>query len=111
MTAVKSLTVRENVTVDDTSNPSTGSGVAVGYDRVPVEVTLAGTNPQATITPLLINAAGNGYVECEPVTVSGAKAKLFSLDTLKSQNVNFRIDGISGTGTSVTVKVYLKELK
>ncbi len=109
--SIKSITIRENVTTDDTSNPSVSTGVGIGYKRVPVEVILSGAEPKATITPLLLNATGDGYNECESVIVSGAKSKLFTLDIFKSQNVNFRIDNISGTGTSVTIKVHKMDVK
>ncbi len=111
METIKSITVRENVTVSDTANPAVSTGAAVGYDKVIVEVILSGTDPQASVTPLFLDSTGTGYSEGETTVVSGAKNHRFELKTSKWQNVNFRIDSLAGTNPSVTIKIIKDEAR
>lgn len=97
------LTVRSAVSSNDGANPTVGTGKDFsGYKLVEVEVKLAGTTPGWSITPLLINPAGDAYMDGETLVVSGAKTQVFLLEVHGCPDVNFRCDTQSGSSPVVT---------
>lgn len=90
---------------NDSSNPSVGTGQNfTGYKYIECEITLGGTTPQWSITPILVNASGDAYMEGETIILSGAKTFVLKLEVNGNSDVNFRVDTSSGTSPTVTIK-------
>lgn len=97
------ITVRSNVSSNDSANPAIAGGAnCFGYEEVVVEVALTGTTPQWNVTPLFLNASGDAYSEGETVVVSGVKTHRFYLRVDNNTDVNFRLDGQSGSSPVVS---------
>lgn len=103
----KSTTVRSAVTSNDSSNPAVAGGAnCFGYSKVLVEINISGASPVWSVTPLFINVAGDTYSEGETLVVAGAKIHRLTLEVDGNEDVNFRLDGQSGTNPKVeTLKV------
>ena len=99
------LTIRSNISSDDGSNPALGSGQSfIGYKKVELEIIIGGTTPSWDITPLLANNANDTYMEGETITITGSKTHIRLIEINGNSNVNFRVDGKSGTSPTITIK-------
>lgn len=97
--------IRNSVISNDSSNPSVGNGQNfTGYKYVEVEVTLGGTSPSWSVTPLLVNATGDSYMEGDTTILTGAKTFVYKLEVNGNSDVNFRVDTSSGTSPTITIK-------
>ena len=99
------VTVRNNVSANDSANPTIGTGKNfVGFRTIEAEVIVGGTNPSWNVTPLLANDAGDSYQEVETVTLDEAKTYYLLIEVLGNTDVNFRVDGQAGTSPTITIK-------
>lgn len=76
----------------------------IGYRYVELEITLEGTTPTWTVTPLLLNSTSTTYMEGESIVLTGAKTFVYLLQVNGSSGVNFRVDNSSGTSPTITIK-------
>lgn len=98
-------TIRSSVSSNDSSNPTVGTGQDfTGYKYVECEIKLGGTTPVWSVTPLLVNAAGNTYMEGYTIVLTGAKTFVYKLEVNGNSDVNFRVDTSSGTSPTITIK-------
>lgn len=99
-------TVRDTVLTDDSSNPAVGTGVDLSnYTYAEVEIIIGGTDPVWNVTPLLVNGAGDTYMEGETITLSGTGTYVREIQIIGNSDINFRVDGSTGTSPTITVKV------
>ena len=98
-------TIRSSVSSNDSGNPTIGTGMSfVGFKYIECEITLGGTTPAWSVTPLLANAAGTTYMEGDTTALSGAKTFVYKLEVNGNSDVNFRVDTSSGTSPTITIK-------
>jgi len=99
-------TVRDNVSVSDSSNPLVSTGANLSrFTYAEVSIKLTGSSPTANVTPLLSDGPGTEYMEGETLSVSGAKKFVYVMQVNGNNDVNFRIDSLGGTSPVVTIKV------
>ncbi len=96
-------TIRSSVSTDDLSTPSLGTGQSfTGFKYVNVEITLGGTSPTWNITPLIAKLDGTGYKPGITRVISTDEPLSLQVDS--SSDVNFRVDGSTGTSPTITIK-------
>lgn len=100
-------TVRSSVSANDSANPTVGTGKNfVGYSWIKVEITLTGTSPVASITPLVLSKDGTTYLSGETLSLTSAGSFAYDLRVDSNSDVNFKITGLGGTSPVVTISAY-----
>jgi len=102
----KALTIRDRVSSDDGSNPTVGTGKAIGSRYANIEIYLGNADNTWSVTPLLVDTNEVSYLEGESTTIDGANGQnqVYTLETNYTSDLNFRVDSSTGTSPEITIK-------